>query len=81
MLPRMSDPKPYRATADELRAIDEGLLDVGGPPVPDSDLPAFYRSQAAQYRVLADRAETIEMRIKLLEFAEQLDVRANTSGS
>ena len=65
--------EPYRATPDELRAIDAGLLDMGGPPIPEAELPEFYRTQAVEYRELADQAETIEMRIKLLEFAEHLD--------
>jgi hypothetical protein len=69
----MTDPKPYRPMPEDLRSIDAGLLDIGGPPIPDAELPDFYRHLATEYRGLADQAETVEMRIKLLEFAERLE--------
>jgi hypothetical protein len=42
-------------------------------PIPEAELPAYYRRVAAHLRREADTAETIEMRIALLEVAEQLD--------
>jgi hypothetical protein len=74
----MTDPKPYRATPDELRAIDAGLLDMGGPPIPNDKPADFYRAEAARLRGKADTAETIRMRITILGNAERLDKLAET---
>jgi hypothetical protein len=76
------DPKPYRATPDELRAIDEALAQQ---PIPETELPAYYRREAARLRAEANQAETVEMRIALLEAAERADKLAifqySSSGS
>jgi hypothetical protein len=45
-------------------------------PVPDADLPDLYRREAARCRQQADFAETIEMRIMLLEMAERFEQMA-----
>ena len=45
-------------------------------PVPDADLPDLYRREAARLRQQADVAETIEMRITLLEAAKRFDQMA-----
>lgn len=61
---------PYRASLDEVRAIDEALAaDV----ISDAKLPAYYCRQAARLRDEADKAEAVEMRVTLLEMAEQFD--------
>jgi ABC-type transport system substrate-binding protein len=52
----MSDPKPYAATPDELRAIDEALMQE---VIPAAELPAYYRREAARLRAEADTTETI----------------------
>ena len=70
MLPRMTEPKPYRATPDELRAIYEALAHEA---IPADELPAYYRRVAARFRAEADTAETVEMRVALLEVAERLE--------
>ena len=74
----MTASKPYRATSDELRAIDAALLDIGGPPIPDDKLAAFYRAEAERVRNQADTAETIEMRIVMLDDAKRLDKLTET---
>ncbi len=75
MLSPMSDSKPYRAADDELVAIDEAL---GQEPATDADLAEYNRSFAKLLRLKADQAETVEMRIFLLEEAERLDKLAET---
>ena len=42
-------------------------------PVPDADLPDLYRREAERLRQQADVAETIEMRVMLLETARRFD--------
>lgn len=51
-------------------------LDRGGEPIPDAELPEFYRRKAARLRCEADTAETIEMRIALLGAAERFELMA-----
>lgn len=75
--PSMSEPRPYRADPDELRAIEKALAQE---PIPEAELPAFYRQQAARLRAEADQAETVEMRIALLEMAERIDHLAGSIG-
>lgn len=72
-----NDPKPYPAAPDELRAIDDGLT---SDAIPEAELPAYYRREAARLRALADTAETIEMRVVILENAERLDRLAQSLG-
>ncbi len=69
--------KPYIATPDELAALDDGLT---GSAIPDAELPANYREEAARLRREANIPETIEMRVALLAMAEQLDQLASGSG-
>ncbi len=75
MLPRMTDPKPYSPTPDEMRAIDEALAQEA---IPAAELPAYYRREAARLRAEADMTETVEMRVALLEMAERLERLAET---
>jgi len=42
-------------------------------PIPDAELPDLYRREAARCRQQADVAETIEMRVMLLETAERFE--------
>ena len=42
----------------------------------DTDLPDLYRREAARYRQQADVAETVEMRVMLLETAERFEQMA-----
>ena len=74
----MSESKPYSATLDELRAIDEGLA---GDAIPDAELAAYYRREAARLRAQADTAETVDMRVVLLDSAEKLDKLAECLGT
>lgn len=67
--------KPYQATPAELRAIDEALATDA---IPEAELPAYYRREAARVRAEADQAEAVEMRVALLEMAEQFDRLAET---
>jgi hypothetical protein len=41
--------------------------------IPDADLPDLYRREAARLRQQADVAETIEMRVMLLETAKRFE--------
>jgi hypothetical protein len=41
--------------------------------IPDAELPDLYRREAARCRQQADVAETIEMRVMLLETAERFE--------
>jgi hypothetical protein len=41
--------------------------------VPDAELPGLYRREAAALRQQADIAETIELRVMLLETAKRFD--------
>jgi hypothetical protein len=41
--------------------------------VPDDDVPDLYRREAVRLRQQADVAETIEMRVMLLETAKRFD--------
>ena len=59
----------YRPTPGELRAIDEALAQEA---IPEDELPAYYRREAARLRAEADTAETVEKRVALLEMAERL---------
>lgn len=54
---------PRRAYRDTLPT----MIDVGGQPIPESELPTHYRRQAERLRREADVAETLEMRIMLLD--------------
>lgn len=51
-------------------------VDENNPPVRDADLPDLYRRQAALLRQQADVAETIEMRVMLLETAKRFEQMA-----
>jgi hypothetical protein len=42
-------------------------------PIPEAELPAYYRREAARLRSEADRAETVEMRITLLDTAQRTE--------
>ena len=42
-------------------------------PIPDAELPASYQREAERLRREADTAETVEMRIALLDAAERFD--------
>jgi len=76
----MANQTPYRATPDELSAVDEGS---SGGVIPEAELPAYYRREAERLRREADMAETVEMRIVLLDNAQRLDKLAESfeSGS
>jgi hypothetical protein len=52
-------------------------VDEDNSPVPDADLSDLYRRQATRLRQQADVAETIEMRVMLLETARRLDRMAD----
>ena len=73
----MIGPAPYRASQDEQRAIDEALAQEA---IPATELPAYYRKEAARLRTEADTAETIEMRVALLEMAERMERLAESIG-
>lgn len=77
MLPRMTDPKPYSPAPDELHAIDEALAQEA---IPAADLPTYYRREAARLRAQVGTAETIELRVALLEMAERLARLAESVG-
>ena len=47
-----------------------------GTPVPEKNLPELYRREAARCQRQADVAETIEMRVMLLETAKRLEQMA-----
>ena len=68
---------PYHATDDELAAIDEALRQE---PETDAELAEYNRTFAKLLRLQGDQAETVEMRIFLLEEAERLDKLAETGG-
>jgi hypothetical protein len=42
-------------------------------PIADAELPAYYRREAVRLRGEADIAETVEMRITLLDAAERAE--------
>lgn len=48
-------------------------MDESGQPIPDAELPDLYRREAAKLRQQADVAETIEMRVTLLEAAKRFE--------
>jgi hypothetical protein len=48
-------------------------MDDNGSAVPDAELPGLYRREAERCRQQADVAETIEMRVTLLETAERFE--------
>jgi hypothetical protein len=45
--------------------------------IPEAELLAHYRREAARLRAEADTAETVEMRVTLLDMAERLDKLAD----
>jgi hypothetical protein len=61
----MTDPKPYSATLEELRAIDEALAQ-------EAELPMYYRGEAARLRAQADAAGMAEIRMVLLAMAMEI---------
>lgn len=52
------------------------LLDNGGPSLNEVDYRGWCRAEAARLRKAADTADTIEVRVGMLELAEQLERRA-----
>jgi hypothetical protein len=48
-------------------------MDENGSAVSDAELPDIYRREAARCRQQADAADTIEMRVMLLETAERFE--------
>jgi hypothetical protein len=48
-------------------------MDENTPPTPDSELPDLYRREATRCRQQADIADTIEMRVMLLETAARFE--------
>ena len=71
----MNSRKPYGGVRRELTATDKALADDA---ITDAELPSHYRAEAAKLRRHADTAETIEMRITLLDGAEWFDRLAET---
>jgi hypothetical protein len=49
--------------------------------IPDAELPDLYRREAARCRQQADVAETVEMRVILLETAERFEQLAAIQGA
>lgn len=60
--------RPYHAMPDELRAIDEALVQEA---IPEAELPAYCRREAQRLRSDADQAETVELGVKFLDMAER----------
>lgn len=75
----MTEPHPYHATPEELAAIDAALDEGGDQVIPETELPAFYRAEAAKLRHQAEAAETSEMRAFLLEAAARTERLAESA--
>jgi hypothetical protein len=55
---------------------EEHLFDNGGPRPTDAEYRDWCRAEASRLRKAADTAETIEVRVGMLELAEELERRA-----